>query len=568
MSDRAKTIALFALPAAVLLLMTLPRLGWGLPSRELDAALFGDRTPWTGREIIDLIGKSESADAGADVDANPILDRSRPVVVNETDRQRAEIVRRYRLMSQQPDEFATFKTLAEMAGRSGTEKLDPHMYKYGGLWIYPVGALLRVGGMLGLVELRADEAFYLDQPEAFGRFYVVARTYSMSIGLLGVMATAWLAWRFSGSRLSGLLAGFVFAILPVVQTGAIEAKPHLAGASLALVAACFATRFVEVAKRRHAMLAGVFVGAAVGMVFSMLWAFALLPAMGHFAWTRRRIDRAKFAWITLASLAVATAVFVVTNPFVLINAFVAPERITSNLGHSAGFYSMSANGFLDAIQILSIGGNPMLIAIAAVGGMIIIYRHLRPSAGLACVGDGAAGLMLVGPAALSLIQFILLAENKPAEYARFGILPLAAMCVLAFGFFANSKLTLVRAAQVGFAAITLAAKLLSLSARSSHAAHLDLQTRGLIERNPAERLGVVYDPAPWSMPATDLFTRQITLLPRDAWPRFIAPTDVVVAPVNLEVETLGTRRFENVSWEANAFFALHDPWFDRERKNQ
>src|SRR5262245_22193255 len=79
---------------------------WGLPSRAADPYLFGERTPWTGQQIIDLTGALDADPTkGADVDLNPLLDRTRPIVLNTTDAQRAEIVRRYRLFTFQPDEW-------------------------------------------------------------------------------------------------------------------------------------------------------------------------------------------------------------------------------------------------------------------------------------------------------------------------------------------------------------------------------------------------------------------------------------------------------------------------------
>src|SRR4029079_14962634 len=75
-------------------------MSWGLPTRAVDPYLFGDRPVWSGREIIGL-APADTGEHGADVDANPILNRGTTVIVNETDRQRAEIVRRYRLFSHQ-----------------------------------------------------------------------------------------------------------------------------------------------------------------------------------------------------------------------------------------------------------------------------------------------------------------------------------------------------------------------------------------------------------------------------------------------------------------------------------
>src|SRR5438067_9465079 len=115
-------------------------INWGLPSRASDRFLFGSRTPWTGEQIIALAGAwDESADRGADIAMHPLAGRDRPIVLNETDGQRAEIVRRFRLYSCQPDEMITFRALSRMKPSRGD--LDPRFYQYGGLWVYPVGAL-------------------------------------------------------------------------------------------------------------------------------------------------------------------------------------------------------------------------------------------------------------------------------------------------------------------------------------------------------------------------------------------------------------------------------------------
>src|SRR5207248_11582209 len=115
---------------------------------------------------------------GADVDANPITDRTQPILLNATDPQRAEIIRRYRLFSCQPDEMITFKSLSRIKEFHG----DPRLYQYGGLWMYPVGVLVKVA--LNPKSGQGGQAYYLDHPEAFGRFYIVARTYSAAWGLI------------------------------------------------------------------------------------------------------------------------------------------------------------------------------------------------------------------------------------------------------------------------------------------------------------------------------------------------------------------------------------------------
>ena len=83
------------------------------------------------------------------------------------------------------------RSLAGM--KPGQLQLDPKLYQYGGLWVYPVGALLKVGSILGFIKLTPDLAFYLDHPEEFARFYVVARLYSAAWGVVGAWAVFMLA---------------------------------------------------------------------------------------------------------------------------------------------------------------------------------------------------------------------------------------------------------------------------------------------------------------------------------------------------------------------------------------
>src|SRR5690606_19252723 len=147
-------------------------------------------------ELLTLTGGWKSDAAGADVDRDPLTGRDQPIVLNGTDAERAAIALRYRLYSAQPDEMITFRALAQMNPSAGD--LDPRLYQYGGLWIYPVGALLKLASMRGWLDLTPNLAHYLEQPEAFGRFYLIARAYSVAWGLIGVIVVYALAYRLAG----------------------------------------------------------------------------------------------------------------------------------------------------------------------------------------------------------------------------------------------------------------------------------------------------------------------------------------------------------------------------------
>src|SRR4051794_3574592 len=102
-------LALTGLLALALLVFT-TGITWGLPSRKVDPYLFGSYPIWSGAEIEQLTTASTGAkwddpSRGADVDANPLPASTEPVWINATDANRAEIIRRYRLFTYQPDEM-------------------------------------------------------------------------------------------------------------------------------------------------------------------------------------------------------------------------------------------------------------------------------------------------------------------------------------------------------------------------------------------------------------------------------------------------------------------------------
>ncbi len=496
---------------------------WGLPSREADPFLFGDKTPWTGAEIVALAPKAAD-DRGADVDANPIADRQHTVVLNETDVQRAEIVRRYRLFSNQPDEMITFMSLSRIRENSG----DPRLYQYGGLWIYPVGALIKV-----VLNPKADQAFYLDHPEAFAKFYVVARVYSALFGIAGAWAVYWIVRRLSGGILIPLASALCFAMLPVVVNLSHEAKPHLAGTVLMLLAIIAASKFVETGRTRFAVLSGALCGAAFGMIISALVAFSIPFVMIALRWdaSRRR------ASVLGAALAAGVAVYAVTNPFVLINSIARPERFKSNLQNSTAMYSTGTTGLGNAIGLIIEGASPLVVAVGIAGATFLFAQRLArrqgaPVGGLLEVSvEGDVGWLLFVPATLVTAMFVVLASRKPPEYARFALLVDVALVVAAFAALGRVKNTLPRAIMAvtllvftGVCAwpywVGFVRDCAPMSSR--YVAAKDVKQFTDVG---ARTLRLSSEPAPYCVPPVDLFKTKLLLAP----PGSSGSADVVVS---------------------------------------
>ncbi len=546
----------------------LPGIDWGLPSRNIDRQLFGDRTPWTGEEILALLESDDatisqnSSTRGADVDANPILDRSQPIVVNATDRQRAEIIQRYRLMSRQPDEFIQFKSLAEMAGRDGIDRLDPRLYQYGGLWMYPVGALLKVGDFLGVIELKSDRAYYLDHPEAFGRFYVVARLYSVFWGCVAVLCLTWMALRMTGRGWVSVGIAMLFATSPMVMASAQEAKPHLAGCAMMLVACVCGWKWID-ARQEHrrglrwAILTGIIAGGAGAMVLSAVWAALIVPTM---AWlgrgTSKESRRAAWQAFMIASAAGAVT-FVVSNPFLVFNTLFRPDLVASNLGNSAAMYGTSGIGrsLMHAVLILRSGMDHMLTVLltAVVIGLWGWVRKGMPrSTDLARV----SGWLLVLPTAtIATVVFVMLAGGKPMEYARFGlILSASASLGLAWMLRDGAWTTVWTIAFWVVTAVFIGSRSEYMPIRLSDT-HESPATQPL-----SNRIGIYYEPAPWSLPPVDVFERELILYPRQA---ALGPEPsqnlnatredpkIFIYPSNLSSQLRSWQWGEEISWRLN-----------------
>lgn len=533
---------LFVLTAAAI--SFLMGIQWGLPSRAADPFLFGDRVPWTGETIVSLAPR-ETADRGADVDANPIADRTQTVTLNDTDAKRAEIVRRYRLFSNQPDEMITFKSLAQIKRNGG----DPRLYQYGGLWIYPVGALIKA-----TLNPQASEPYYLDHPELFGRFYVVARAYSAFFGILGAWAVYWIIRRLTGGLLLPVTGGLCFAMLPVVVNLAHEAKPHLAGTSLTLLAVIAAATFVETGRDKWAGIAGALCGAAFGMIVSSLVAFSIPFAM---VFMRREDNRHRMRSLAIA-LTCGILVFAITNPFLIFNAVARPERMRSNLGNSTAMYATGTGGLGNAIGLIIEGASPLVTAVGIAGATFIFGSKLakKPIASgclLENSVEGDVGWILAAPAALNVVIFMLLASNKPPEYARFALLFDVALLIAAFAALGRVRNPLPRAimavtlvAFTGVCAIPYWAGFIRdcdpVTSRLAAAGELkELADSG------AHTLRLSAEPAPYICPPVDLFRYTLLLTP----PGKTQPADVIVS--------LNTARVPNrMSW-ADVSFVIVSP---------
>jgi 4-amino-4-deoxy-L-arabinose transferase-like glycosyltransferase len=493
------------LVAVVLLgaLVCMVGIGWGLPSAANEHYLFGGEKPWSGETISQLADTSAkfSTSQAANIDVDALAPSPgggwENLTANQQDR--AKILLRYLLYSNDPDEMTVFQAIRAM--NPVTRDFDPRMYQYGGAFIYPVAALLKLASYTPWLELHSDVSYYLDHPEQIARFYLIARGYAALFVLLGILAAYKLGTALR-DRTAGLMAALLFVFLPVVIDMGHEAKPHLPAAVLAMWAVYAAIRYVQ--KPRGGAFVGMSVlcGLAVGMVPAAAYALVLILFTG-FA-PPRSVGRV--IWRLVGGLVLAAAVYAVCNPYVPINLFKDPSLLRSNFVNTSGMYAFGnpLEGLRNTLRLVLEGTSPVL----AVAGLLplLSFGHRRTWPRL---------LMLAAPAVVVLLIMVAVGANKPGEFGRFEVyISVVLMMAVATevarimkrSSWAGIVAALLFTCTTGFCGLRylqqFRADATNDNTRMAAAAYL----AGALAGEPRATVGVFAEPAPYAVPPMD-FTR-------------------------------------------------------------
>ena len=483
-----------------------PLVRWGLPSSADNKFLFGVSPAWPaeryriGEALKDRLHRS----GGADTDLDPLSTSQGIVDLTSDDAARSEILRRFRLFTRQPDEMITLMALQRMTPRRFD--FDPRLYQYGGAYIYMVGAALGATSLLGLTTISADPGVYLARPELFATFYVVARCLSLAFGALLLIVVIRLA-RHGGGRTAGWLAFVFVAASPVFITAALEAKPHLASACAVLWATWFGLEYLAKRRRRDAVWMGIAGGFAFGFVLTGLLAAAIPAAVPACA---RRTRKA--AGDMTLSIAIAAAVYAITNPYVLFNAMFNRTAFASNIGNSTAMYAIG-HFSAGALRVAELLGESVGFGVVVIGLLTLVWLLRRQRRATIVAGSSGVAFLLLCAA---------IGAEKPAEFARFLLVPGALLCAAAACGIA--RMGAVRLAPA------LVACLLALAAMRTPAyvrafivdAGRTDEARHQAARYIGEHIGgeasiaVTQVPAPYATPPIDFAHRTLLLLPTSA----------------------------------------------------
>lgn len=462
---------------------------------------------------------------------------------------RARILRRYRLYSYQPDEMISFRALAMM--HPGKYEFDPKLYQYGGLWIYPLGAIIKASSLLGFATVNGDSTFYLDSPEVFGRFYILGRAYSAAWGIVAALAVFAILRRAAGGLLIPFLGALCFICLPVVVDLAHEAKPHLAGTAILLLAILSAGKYIETGKGKWIVWTAIACGACAGMVLSGAVALTILPVMAIV----RRDRPGRLLTVLVGGVFISAAVYFAANPYVAIHLIGDSGALRANLANTRAMYSIGDFGssVTSAIRLVLAGTSwPVAVAGCAAIAVMIVKRD-----------SNARGIgWLIGlPAMVIFIQFALFAASKPGEYGRFASFVDTGLMLLAFIGIARSirsrPMRMIMAIALVAGPIVYSAAYESGFIGDSGSSNSRIQASATIEAK-LQNSPVLYlaaEPAPYCLPPVNLFRWRMVLLPMDGSVPAGSAAGVLVRP-NQAVDVLDPVKTP-LSW-ANMQFDVAD----------
>ena len=209
------------------------------------------------------------------------------------------------------------------------------------------------------------------------------------------------------------------------------------------------------------------------------------------------------------ALVVALLVYVLTNPYVVWHLVADPAALRSNLGNTAGMYAIGnlSRGLIRVAELLieSVGVGVLTLAVF---GLVPLARRYKRAFWIAAA-----------PGVLMLAVGVAVGADKPAEFARFLLVPATLACIAAAGVL--GRLAVVRP----LAAIALTVVLLA-TMRTRAYVHSFVTDAGRIHESrhlaarwiaehvpPDEPIGVVQEPAPYCVPPIDFARRTVLWLP-------------------------------------------------------
>lgn len=355
---------------------------------------------------------SPEALSGSALDRPFVVDRERTTPENLD-----KWMLRFKLYSIDADEMVTLMALARIHPAHG--QFDPHMYQYGGAWLYPLGVWFAALNAAGVVHA-GSLASMLDHPDRMNDIYRFGRLFvALVVGVAGIFLFT--AIREAATPGMALAGEALFFLCPATISFSLTMKPHWYALAFVNVALFLLTRaFIQGKLKTHSeTILGVAIGLAVGCAVSF-GSFAVLAWLALAELARRRLIN---PWPLIRVPLVAVIAFVATNPFLLLDRAAAQGEAAQTAAWFAPALNWAALGSFAWNSLLPGFGVALTATVAAVSLREVI-RPTCPGSRLLASGICAA-LILAAVLTANLARW-----NVNYRYVAYA-LPAAILLIMA-----------------------------------------------------------------------------------------------------------------------------------------
>jgi len=172
------------------------------------------------------------------------------------------------IRSYHPDEYFIIKVLASMK----PEKFDfnPYQFSVGGVYLYFVGFFLFLFSKTKIIKLTKDLSFYFFNPEEIGKFYIVGRSITSFYGIGVIILSFLISKKIFKKEISPFLTTILILFSPLIILNSSYMYVDIPGLFWIMMCLYFSIKTIEIPNNKNFFLTGIFSGLACGTKIPLL----------------------------------------------------------------------------------------------------------------------------------------------------------------------------------------------------------------------------------------------------------------------------------------------------------
>ncbi len=279
----------------IILILGIPGLKWGIPSRELKNYYFSEE-----KDILEITRKISTEDV-----RDSWLISKGESARDKFPRSTFNIIRSFH-----PDEQNIIKSIANMK----PEKFDfnPHFFEYPTLHIYLVAISLKFLSLLKIITLKADLGFYFLNPEEIGKMYIAGRSLTLLLSIMGVFFLYKIGMKLYDKK-TAFLSSLILAICPAYTLNSHYMSVDIPMVFWIITSIYFLSSYLKDKMPLWLYISGFTIGFATSTKYPAIFLWFLIPFVNFLC------NRKIFSKEVLFSSITLIVGFLITSPYVFLS---------------------------------------------------------------------------------------------------------------------------------------------------------------------------------------------------------------------------------------------------------